>query len=148
MAEFRLRFSSPGEGLTMSNATSGQPSSVDVVEQRRLNAPARRETPWKEWGPYLILPTLWFRNTWSWGKGEANPFQRESGGTIHPAMPSNVSLLGRPVAIVSQAGGAAVRQGLRDDNGRADRPRPVDTVSTGPGPYSTTPPRWDARATG
>jgi hypothetical protein len=29
-----------------------------------------------------VLPTLWFRNTWSWGKNGARPSLRASGGTI------------------------------------------------------------------
>src|SRR4051812_24696729 len=34
-----------------------------------------------------VLPTLWFRNTWSWGNGDAKPFVRESGGAIHAFHP-------------------------------------------------------------
>jgi hypothetical protein len=34
-----------------------------------------------------VLPTLWFRNTWSWGKGETKPYLRESGGAIHASHP-------------------------------------------------------------
>jgi glycogen debranching enzyme len=36
-----------------------------------------------------VLPTLWFRNTWSWGKGAAKPALRDSGGAIcasHPEL--------------------------------------------------------------
>ena len=29
-----------------------------------------------------LLPTLWFRNTWSWGDGEPKPSLREEGGTV------------------------------------------------------------------
>ncbi len=29
-----------------------------------------------------VLPTLWFRNTWSWGEGTARPTLRASGGAI------------------------------------------------------------------
>src|SRR3954466_14250353 len=34
-----------------------------------------------------VLPTLWFRNTWSWGNGDARPFLGESGGAIHAFHP-------------------------------------------------------------
>ena len=34
-----------------------------------------------------VLPTLWFRNTWSWGNGGARPLLRESGGAIHASHP-------------------------------------------------------------
>ena len=34
-----------------------------------------------------VLPTLWFRNTWSWGKEGAKPLLRESGGAIHASHP-------------------------------------------------------------
>src|SRR5918993_3245621 len=30
-----------------------------------------------------VLPTLWFRNTWSWGKNGSRPLLREAGGAIH-----------------------------------------------------------------
>jgi len=36
-----------------------------------------------------LLPTLWFRNTWSWGDGEPKPSLRAQGGTIlasHPEL--------------------------------------------------------------
>ena len=36
-----------------------------------------------------LLPTLWFRNTWSWGDGEPKPALRAEGGTIlasHPEL--------------------------------------------------------------
>jgi hypothetical protein len=36
-----------------------------------------------------LLPTLWFRNTWSWGKSAARPALRAAGGTIvasHPEL--------------------------------------------------------------
>ena len=36
-----------------------------------------------------LLPTLWFRNTWSWGDGEPKPSLRAEGGTIvasHPEL--------------------------------------------------------------
>jgi len=36
-----------------------------------------------------LLPTLWFRNTWSWGEGEPKPSLRAEGGTIlasHPEL--------------------------------------------------------------
>jgi len=29
-----------------------------------------------------LLPTLWFRNTWSWGDGEPKPALREAGGAV------------------------------------------------------------------
>src|SRR4051794_31483265 len=34
-----------------------------------------------------VLPTLWFRNTWSWGKEGTRPLLRESGGAIHAFHP-------------------------------------------------------------
>ncbi|HYN40196.1 MAG TPA: glucosidase, partial [Thermoanaerobaculia bacterium] len=34
-----------------------------------------------------LLPTLWFRNTWSWGDGEPKPSLRAEGGTIFAAHP-------------------------------------------------------------
>jgi hypothetical protein len=34
-----------------------------------------------------VLPTLWFRNTWSWGKGDPKPRLRESEGAIRAAHP-------------------------------------------------------------
>jgi hypothetical protein len=34
-----------------------------------------------------VLPTLWFRNTWSWGTGGPKPALRESGGTIRASHP-------------------------------------------------------------
>ncbi len=34
-----------------------------------------------------VLPTLWFRNTWSWGKGGSKPVLRERGGAIHASHP-------------------------------------------------------------
>jgi hypothetical protein len=34
-----------------------------------------------------ILPTLWFRNTWSWGDEEERPVLREAGGTIRASHP-------------------------------------------------------------
>ena len=34
-----------------------------------------------------ILPTLWFRNTWSWGKGGPKPSLRADGGAIHASHP-------------------------------------------------------------
>jgi hypothetical protein len=34
-----------------------------------------------------VLPTLWFRNTWSWGKNGAKPLLREACGTIHASHP-------------------------------------------------------------
>src|SRR3954453_2337677 len=34
-----------------------------------------------------VLPTLWFRNTWSWGKGGTKPSMRESDGAIHASHP-------------------------------------------------------------
>jgi hypothetical protein len=33
--------------------------------------------------PLQLLPTLWFRNTWSWKAGEPKPSLRGSGGQIH-----------------------------------------------------------------
>ncbi|HET9793830.1 MAG TPA: glucosidase [Thermoanaerobaculia bacterium] len=36
-----------------------------------------------------VLPTLWFRNTWSWGDGGTKPVLREAGGAVvasHPAL--------------------------------------------------------------
>ena len=34
-----------------------------------------------------VLPTLWFRNTWSWGDGEGKPVLSEAGGAIHASHP-------------------------------------------------------------
>src|SRR5512134_90526 len=34
-----------------------------------------------------LLPTLWFRNTWSWGKGAPKPLLRAVGGAIHASHP-------------------------------------------------------------
>src|SRR5262245_43013913 len=34
-----------------------------------------------------VLPTLWFRNTWSWGKGGPRPTLRAAGGAIRAAHP-------------------------------------------------------------
>src|SRR3954465_6817996 len=34
-----------------------------------------------------VLPTLWFRNTWSWGKKGPKPSLHESGGAIHACHP-------------------------------------------------------------
>ena len=34
-----------------------------------------------------LLPTLWFRNTWSWGKGGPKPSLREVGGRIRASHP-------------------------------------------------------------
>src|SRR5512139_1455925 len=34
-----------------------------------------------------LLPTLWFRNTWSWGDGEAKPVLREQQGAIRASHP-------------------------------------------------------------
>jgi hypothetical protein len=34
-----------------------------------------------------LLPTLWFRNTWSWGDGEAKPMLRGSAGAIRASHP-------------------------------------------------------------
>src|SRR6476659_2876288 len=34
-----------------------------------------------------VLPTLWFRNTWSWGKAASKPVLRERGGAIHASHP-------------------------------------------------------------
>jgi hypothetical protein len=34
-----------------------------------------------------VLPTLWFRNTWSWGSDEAKPSLHENGGSIVAAHP-------------------------------------------------------------
>jgi hypothetical protein len=34
-----------------------------------------------------VLPTLWFRNTWSWGKEGTKPFLGESDGAIHAFHP-------------------------------------------------------------
>jgi Glycosyl hydrolase family 63 C-terminal domain len=34
-----------------------------------------------------LLPTLWFRNTWSWGKGTQKPALREAGGAIRASHP-------------------------------------------------------------
>jgi hypothetical protein len=34
-----------------------------------------------------VLPTLWFRNTWSWGDNESRPILREAGGAIAASHP-------------------------------------------------------------
>src|SRR5262245_7716508 len=34
-----------------------------------------------------VLPTLWFRNTWSWGKAGTKPILSGAGGTIHASHP-------------------------------------------------------------
>ena len=34
-----------------------------------------------------VLPTLWFRNTWSWGKDGAKPVLRQTGRSIHALHP-------------------------------------------------------------
>jgi hypothetical protein len=34
-----------------------------------------------------VLPTLWFRNTWSWRSGGPKPVLREAAGTIHASHP-------------------------------------------------------------
>jgi hypothetical protein len=42
-----------------------------------------------ESAPLHLLPTLWFRNTWSWGDGSPKPTLRESNGTVvasHPEL--------------------------------------------------------------
>ena len=34
-----------------------------------------------------LLPTLWFRNTWSWKAGQSKPSLRQTDGTIHASHP-------------------------------------------------------------
>jgi hypothetical protein len=38
--------------------------------------------------PLHILPTLWFRNTWSWGRDDLRPKLRAVGGLIHAIHPA------------------------------------------------------------
>jgi hypothetical protein len=42
-----------------------------------------------EAAPLHVLPTLWFRNTWSWGDDDPRPMLREAGGAVvasHPEL--------------------------------------------------------------
>src|SRR6266850_3649129 len=41
----------------------------------------------KEAARLQLLPTLWFRNTWSWGDEGEKPVLREAGGTIVASHP-------------------------------------------------------------
>jgi len=42
-----------------------------------------------------VLPTIWFRNTWSWGNSEARPALRESRPSPNPVIELNTTQLGR-----------------------------------------------------
>ena len=42
-----------------------------------------------------LLPTLWFRNTWSWGDEGAKPVLREAAGRSWPPIPSSASTRSR-----------------------------------------------------
>ena len=42
-----------------------------------------------------VLPTTWFRNTWSWGNSEARPALRESRPSPNPVIELNTTQLGR-----------------------------------------------------
>ena len=39
-----------------------------------------------EAAPLHLLPTIWFRNTWSWGRDQAKPSLRKTGGDGHVAI--------------------------------------------------------------
>ncbi|HET8540329.1 MAG TPA: glucosidase [Anaeromyxobacter sp.] len=41
-----------------------------------------------------VLPTLWFRNTWSWGEGEARPSIRKASGSAGTALAASHAELG------------------------------------------------------
>ena len=54
-----------------------------------------------------LLPTLWFRNTWSWGDGEPKPVLRQTGNTSIVVLPSEAR---RTHAAVRRRGGTAVHR--------------------------------------
>jgi hypothetical protein len=52
-----------------------------------------------------VLPTLWFRNTWSWGNGGPKPSLRASGSTIrasHPELDYTLSCDGSPELLFTE----------------------------------------------
>ena len=85
-----------------------------------------------------LLPTLWFRNTWSWGDEAEKPVLREKGGA-HRGLPSRA---GRIHALLRRRSGAAVH-GERDQRPEALGPAEPDAVREG-----RVPPLRDLRGAG
>ena len=80
----------------------------------------------KEAARLHLLPTLWFRNTWSWGDEGEKPVLREKGGAIVASHPE----LGEYTLSCGGSPGAAVH-GERDERREALGPAEPDAVREG-----------------
>ncbi len=60
-------------GIFATTATSTSTVEYAKAQPRRHPDPDHRHQPRPEPAPLHLLPTLWFRNTWSWGRDDARP---------------------------------------------------------------------------
>ena len=108
-------------------ATSTSRSSTPRPGPEDLAVPDRRAQPRPEDAPIHLLPTLWFRNTWSWGNGHE---PKPGAAGIAPADPVVAGRAAGSATYRLHAEGRCRRccSGERDELGaalgRAERARP------------------------
>ena len=87
-----LRTKTPGAARTTPNTSSSIPASSTTTllrhhgriregDDRRYPDPHHRDNRGTTRAPLHVLPTLWFRNEWSWKAGVTKPPISEAGGT-------------------------------------------------------------------
>ena len=61
-----------------------------------------------------LLPTLWYRNTWSWGRDDARPLISRGGGALPPGHPARLASPDGRLPPRHRGRGAAAVHGQRD----------------------------------
>ena len=87
----RARSSSTSCSIPASSTTTAT-STCSSSTRRRARKTSSSASPCTIAGPKRrgcdVLPTLWFRNTWSWGEDDRKPSLREAGAGVDPGVAS------------------------------------------------------------